>query len=233
MSNYLIITGGSRGIGEKTIACFIQNGWQAINISRKPCDLPQVINISIDLSSSANVQKNAEKLQACIKEKGIISLVHNAAFYKRDSLDSLSLLDLQHTLETNVISPIALNQIFIPYMKPGSSIIYIGSTLSEKAVPGSASYVISKHALIGLMRTTCQDLIGKDIRTCCICPGLVDTTILRETMDESTINMLIDSKIIGKRLIEPQEIADVIHFCATSTVMNGSTIHANLGHIAD
>ena len=42
---------------------------------------------------------------------------------------------------------------------------YIGSTLSEKGVPGSASYVSSKHAIAGLMKVTCQDLKYGIMRT--------------------------------------------------------------------
>ena len=59
------------------------------------------------------------------------------------------------------------------------SIIYIGSTLSEKGVANSCSYVTSKHAVVGLMRSTTQDLVGKGIHTACICPGFTDTEMLK------------------------------------------------------
>jgi 3-oxoacyl-[acyl-carrier protein] reductase len=233
MQRYLVITGGSRGIGKATLALFHENGWKTINLSRTPCPLSYVINYPLDLSSSSHIETHAQALQDLIKQASILCLVQNAGYYKRDRIPSLSLEEMRLTMETNVLAPAALNKIFLPLMKPGSSIIYIGSTLSEKAVPGSASYVVSKHAVIGLMRATCQDLIGYDIHTCCICPGLVDTKILRDNMDEATINMLIETKVIAKRLIDPMEIAKVIHFCANSPVVNGTTLHANLGQVAD
>jgi 3-oxoacyl-[acyl-carrier protein] reductase len=64
-------------------------------------------------------------------------------------------------------------------MGPGSSVLYVGSTLSEKAVPGSFSYVVSKHAQLGMMRATCQDLMGTGIHTAMVCPGFTDTEMLR------------------------------------------------------
>jgi 3-oxoacyl-[acyl-carrier protein] reductase len=233
MSNFLVITGGSRGIGEKTIERFLQQGWKAINLSRSPCHISDVQNINLDLASPTQIQQKTEQLQHELKNAGKICLVHNAAFYKRDSVDTITLDDLNHTLTVNLSSAVLLNQIIIPNMQPGSSIIYIGSTLSEKAVPNSASYTISKHALVGLMRVTCQDLMDKQIRSCCVCPGLVDTKMLQETMDKETVNYLLENKVIAKRLIAPDEIADVIHFCAISATINGVTIHANLGQVAD
>ncbi len=231
MANYLIITGGSKGIGEKTIAHFKKEQWQVINISRSASTLSDV-HFSIDLSSIEDIQKHTSILRDAIKNPKRICLVHNAAFCKRDSVDSLSLEDLKLTLETNVIAPAALNQVFIPLMQQGSSIIYIGSTLAEIGVPGKASYITSKHALVGLMRATCQDLADKMIRTCCICPGLVETKMLVETMDEKTKQNLLN-KTIGKRLIKPEEIAEMIYFCANTDTINGITLHANLGQIAD
>ena len=48
-------------------------------------------------------------------------------------------------------------------------------------MPHSFSYVVSKHALVGMMRATCQDLAGREIHTACICPGFTDTEMFRDT----------------------------------------------------
>lgn len=228
-----MITGGSRGIGEKTIAYFQEHGWHAINLSRSPCLLDKVVNIPINLTDWDKLNHYQSQLTALIKNPGTIALVHNAAHYERDKVDSLNPQTLKLTLDINVIAAAALNTLLLPMMTPSSSIIYIGSTLGEKAVPNSASYSVSKHALIGLMRATCQDLAGKDIHTCCICPGFVDTHLLRETMDASRIEQLVANKVTAKRLIQPIEIAKTIYFCATNAVINGAVLHSNLGQVAD
>lgn len=233
MSKYLIITGGSRGIGEKTIAYFQEQGWHTINLSRSPCLLANVTNIPIDLTDWDKLNNYESQLTALIRKPSTIALVHNAAHYERDKVDSLNPQTLKLTLDINVIAAAALNTLLLPMMTPSSSIIYIGSTLGEKAVPNSASYSISKHALIGLMRATCQDLAGKDIHTCCICPGFVDTHLLRDTMDANRIEQLVANKVTAKRLIQPIEIAKTIYFCATNAVINGAVLHSNLGQVAD
>jgi NADP-dependent 3-hydroxy acid dehydrogenase YdfG len=51
MTKYLVITGGSKGIGEKTASVFIEKGWRVINIARTACNINEVTNFSIDLSS--------------------------------------------------------------------------------------------------------------------------------------------------------------------------------------
>jgi NADP-dependent 3-hydroxy acid dehydrogenase YdfG len=64
-------------------------------------------------------------------------------------------------------------------------------------------------------------------------PGLVDTKLLKDTMDEETQSFLLENIVLGGRLIEPFEIADVIYFCATTPCINGAVIDANLGQAAD
>lgn len=109
---------------------------------------------------------------------------------------------------------------------------YIGSTLSEKGVPGSASYVSSKHAIAGLMKVTCQDLKGRDIHTACICPGFTATEMLVEHLgnDSELSDQILGMQTMG-RLIQPNEIAHVVEFCATNQCVNGSVIHCNLGQV--
>ena len=115
-------------------------------------------------------------------------------------------------------------------MSEGSAIIYVGSTLSEKAVPGAFSYVTSKHAVVGLMKATCQDLMDRGIHTACVCPGFTDTPMLRNHLNhDETIIEQIKTMNAQNRLIKPTEIASTIYFAATNPVINGAVLHANMG----
>lgn len=229
----LIITGGSRGIGLATIEQFIKNNWRVINLSRQPSEVMGVTNIAIDLQHLTKSQEHLKQsLAAELGESSVISLVHNAGVFIHDTVDNQSPETTRALLEVNLIAPIILNQILIPMMAPGSSIIYIGSTLSEKAVPGCASYVVSKHALAGLMKATCQDLAGKDIHTCCVCPGVTETQMLRERCAQNPELMTTLLKITAyQRLLQPEELAELVWFCSTHPLINGATIHGNLGEI--
>jgi 3-oxoacyl-[acyl-carrier protein] reductase len=100
------------------------------------------------------------------------------------------------------------------------------------AVPGSLAYVVSKHALLGLMRSTCQDLSGTGVHTVCVCPGFTDTEMLRSHVGgNAEILAAIASGVTANRLIEPVEIARTIQFAAREPVLNGAVLHANLGQI--
>jgi NAD(P)-dependent dehydrogenase (short-subunit alcohol dehydrogenase family) len=200
-----------------------------VNISRTNSLVPGVRNINIDFSAPESLEKFALPLQSALDGAEKLCLVHNAAIFNNDRIGSLTTDNLCNVLNVNLVSAVALNNIFIPKMKIGSSIVYIGSTLSEQAVPNRASYVISKHAVIGLMRSTCQDLADEGIHSCCICPGFVNTRMLTTAVDKNILEALIKSKVIAKRLIEPEEIADFIYFCALHPIVNGSLLHANLG----
>lgn len=231
MKKYLIVTGGSRGIGRATILRFRQAGWHLINMSRSNSDIAGVKNINVDLADVFSIEKSADQLAITCQDAEEICLVHNAAYLKKDSVGAISLNTLNETLQINVIAPVRLNNICLPLMKSGSSIIYIGSALAEMAVSGCASYIISKHAMVGLMRATCQDLAERNIRTVCICPGFVNTQLLKETMDANTIDWLVKHKVIAKRLIAPEEIAELIFTYAHQPLINGEVIHADLGQM--
>ena len=133
-------------------------------------------------------------------------------------------------LETNVVGLNSLNQRLLPALPPGSSVLYIGSTLSEKAVAGSFSYIVSKHAQLGMMRATCQDLMGRSVHTALICPGFTDTEMLRTHIGQDPE---AEAAIAGMnsfaRLINPAEIAELIRWSHHNPVINGAVLHANLG----
>jgi len=228
----LIITGASRGIGFATAELFLSEGWDVINISRSDCDINNVQNINLDLTQHNWQESFVNKLPGDFSPEKIC-LVHNAALLQRDHSFDINPDQFRNTLELNVIAPSILNQILMPKMNQGSSVIFIGSTLSEIGVPNAASYVISKHAIAGAMKACCQDLAGSGVHTCCICPGTTDTEMLREYVghDENTLKMF-ENMVGAKRLVRPDEIAKTIFFSANNPVINGSVIHANLGQLA-
>ena len=165
-------------------------------------------------------------------EPGEIVLIHNAATLVNDSVLDVEIDEFRDVLNLNVFAAQLMNQILLDKMRPGSAIIYLGSTLAEKAVANSFSYVTSKHAVIGMMRATCQDLAGTGIHTACICPGFTDTEMLKIHVgnDQEVLDEIARLSTFG-RLIKPGEIADTLFFAALNPVVNGAVIHANLGQV--
>lgn len=227
----LLITGASKGIGFSTAVRFCDAGYRVINLSRsRPTD-PRIESHAVDLGAP-DAGARLKVLTDQLIEPGPITLVHNAASMINDTARDADIAAFETVLRLNVIAPHILNRCLIDKMTPGSSIIYIGSTLSEKAVANTFSYVTSKHALVGMMRATCQDLAGSGIHTACVCPGFTDTEMLRTHVGESEdVLKMIAGLSTFNRLIEPEEIATTILFAAENPVMNGAVIHANLGQV--
>jgi 3-oxoacyl-[acyl-carrier protein] reductase len=228
----LVITGGSKGIGLATARLFAAEGYRVVNISRSPIPLAGAVQLGIDIAQTDWAARHGEAVRAAVAGSATIALVHNAGLLTKDSVASVEAAALHRSLQVNVVACVQLDQLLLPLMGAGSSIVYVGSTLGEKAVAGSCAYVVSKHAQIGLMRATCQDLAGRGIHTACVCPGFTDTEMLRAHVGHASdvLEALAGGVTFG-RLIEPEEIARTIRFCAQNAVINGAVIHANLGQV--
>ena len=228
----LVITGGSKGIGLATARLFAAEGYRVVNISRNPIPLAGAVQLAIDIADPDWPARHGEAVRAAVAGSASIALVHNAGLLTKDSVASVEAAALHRAFQVNVVACVQLDQLLLPVMGAGSAIVYVGSTLGEKAVAGACAYVVSKHALIGLMRATCQDLAGRGIHTACVCPGFTDTEMLRAHVGQASevLEVLAGGVTFG-RLIEPEEIARTIRFCAQNAVINGAVIHANLGQV--
>ena len=227
---HLVITGASAGIGAATAELFQKHGFDIVNLSRRPCPVAGVTNITCDLSQPDFIAAIQNDLNHAIKGGKQITLIHNAAVLINDNIASTDSEQLRRVFEINIIAANTLNQFMIPHMQASSSILYVGSTLGEKAVPNSFSYATSKHAVIGMMRATCQDLAGTGVHTACINPGFTNTEMLREHVPADVMPQIAAMSAF-ERLIEPAEIASALLFAAQNPVLNGAAINANLGQI--
>jgi 3-oxoacyl-[acyl-carrier protein] reductase len=226
----LLITGASSGIGLATARRFADAGFDVVNLSRRRCPHPKVTHINCDLSTPRFIDNISGQLGALLGDAERIVLIHNAARLDNDTAVETPSNRLREIFEVNLIAPNTLNYFTLPFMHPGSCVLYVGSTLSEKAVPHSFSYVVSKHAMVGMMRAMCQDLAGREIHTACICPGFTDTEMFREHVPADARDGARAMSAYG-RLISPEEIAETVHWAAHNPVINGSVLHANLGQI--
>lgn len=227
-----IITGASAGIGLATARLFLDHGLEVVNISRRPCPETGVTNVRLDLGG-ANVEAEIKHELADVlphEPDRVVHLIHNASNLAKDTAIDTRAEALLDVLRVNVLAPNALNRWFIPKMGASSSIVFVGSTLSEKAVAGSFSYVTSKHAQVGMMRALCQDLIGSGIHTAAICPGFTDTEMLRAHLPSDVLASIAEQNSFH-RLIQPSEIAETVFWATQNSVINGSVIHANLGQV--
>lgn len=225
----IIVTGGSAGIGLAIVERFADLDYRVLSVARRRCPIDTVESVLLDLGSPETVSGALDLIRGRLPASGEIHLIHNAAAMPTDSATDFSLNVLERTLRLNVSTPAELNAGLIPRMAPGSSIVFIGSTLSEKGVAGRLSYVTSKHAVLGLMRATVQDLFGSGIHSLCVAPGFTDTAMLGPGLAVPGFAQTVLDMVSFGRLLEPEEVADIVVFATRSPALNGSIIHANLG----
>ena len=77
------------------------------------------------------------------------------------------------------------------------------------ANPGIASYIASKHGVIGLTRTAALEYVKRGIRVTAVNPGLIDTQIARDVVSGNEQAYAANNVPIG-RAGRPQEIASVV-----------------------
>lgn len=223
----VIITGGSSGIGEEICARYLQNNWKVICLSRRHPAQSDVLHIEIDLTAVVwpiyMIQQELEKIT------GPITLVHNAACFEHDSAFNFNEDYLCEAFRLMILAPARLNKLVAPYMEFGSSIVYVGSTLSEMAVPHAFSYVSLKHATVGMMKASQQDFSKLGVHSCCICPGLTATPMVLK--NKAVNDQFLRERVSLGRLVSPSEIAELVMICANNPALNGAVLHANLGQI--
>ncbi|HLT35374.1 MAG TPA: SDR family oxidoreductase [Enhygromyxa sp.] len=225
----IIVTGGSAGIGLAIVERFADLDYRVLSLARRRCPVDTVESILVDLGSPEAVAAGLARVRDRLPRSGQIHLIHNAANMPTDSAIDFDSRVLERTFRLNVTTPAELDAGLIPHMSRGSSIVFIASTLSEKGVPGRLSYVTSKHAMLGLMRATVQDLFGSGIHCLCVAPGFTDTEMLQQGLSTPGFAQAVRDMVSFGRLLEPEEVADIVVFATRTPALNGAIVHANLG----
>lgn len=93
---------------------------------------------------------------------------------------------IRRLVEVNLMAPIDLTQRAIRHMRPLGSgqILQIASTLGYVGMPYAATYVATKHAILGLVKTVRYELKGSGVRVWAACPGRIRTDFRRSALGE-------------------------------------------------
>jgi NAD(P)-dependent dehydrogenase (short-subunit alcohol dehydrogenase family) len=125
----------------------------------------------------------------------------------------------------------------IPYLQEtgGGSIVNVSSVQALASQQNVLAYTISKHGLLGLTRSMAMDFARENIRVNCVCPGTVDTPMLKwaaslDPNPQSVYDACNSMHPLG-RIARAREIAEVVAFLAheTSSFVTGSIWTADGG----
>ena len=234
------VTGASRGIGHAIVRHFHENDWEVITLARTPfseyCPWADgtVRHIEVDLCNTQSVLDASAELRDMLINRGLDALVNNAGISPKGSRGERmtavnttvqTFLDVQHV---NLVAPFLLCQELIePLKQAKGSIVNISSIAASQVHRfAGAAYAVSKAGLTTLTRELAHELGETGVRVNSVAPGEIETSILSPGTQE-----IIDTQVPMKRLGRPEEVAEVVHFLAStqSSYVSGSEIPINGG----
>ncbi|MFZ3340482.1 MAG: SDR family oxidoreductase [Terriglobales bacterium] len=224
-----IVTGGAMGIGEATARKLAGLG-ASVAILDVDRDAGRKSAAAITKDGHvceffpSNISLGAEVSQAVAavvnKYKAIDILVSNAGIQLYGDAVTTSEQEWDRLMGINLKGCFLAAKYAVPHLiERGGAIVIVGSVQSMTAISNSIAYVASKHGLLGLTRAMSLDYANKGVRVNCVCPGAIDTPMLRWAAGlsddpEKVIQTCNHMHPLG-RIGRPEEVADAIAYLAS------------------
>ena len=234
----MLLTGASRGIGHATVKTFSAHGWRVLTCSRQAfderCPWPGGAenHIVIDLASPDDTIRAIAEIREKAGGK-LHALVNNAGISPKgetgERLDTLT-TDLRtwgQVFHVNFFAPVVLARgLKAELTAARGAVVNVTSIAGSVVHPfAGAAYATSKAALKALTREMAHDFGPLGVRVNAIAPGEVETSILSPGTDRIVETLPL------RRLGQPEEVAEVIHFLCSdaASYVSGTEIEVNGG----
>jgi len=183
MSQSVLVTGGSSGIGLSLANLLSDQGCEVTSIARDYSKVKNTNNVDQQILDLADVETLAEKLKKKQQlNQAFDVLVLNAGYGRFGGLEQFSHDQIRHLVDTNLVSNLFLIKHYLPLMKAngGGDIVLVGSESALQGAKAGAVYCATKFALRGLAQSLRADCSTSNIRVMMVNPGPVDTDFFEE-----------------------------------------------------
>lgn len=225
-----IVTGGATGIGAATAQTLCESGATVAILDRNVDAAQATVETLVgkgcnagfflcDVAAEENVHHAVNRV---VQQYGRLDvLVSNAGIQTYGTVADTSSEIWDRTFAVHVKGCFHAAKYSIPAMlaSGGGAIVIVGSVLSFTAMQNVAAYAAAKHALLGMTRSIAVDYARKNIRANCVCPGSIDTPMLRhfeswQGNEEALIEAVGQRHPLG-RIGRPEEVAQAIVYLAS------------------
>jgi NAD(P)-dependent dehydrogenase (short-subunit alcohol dehydrogenase family) len=226
-----IITGGAGGIGQAAGALFAAEGAYVLLVDLNEKALQEAVasigskHISYTVADVTHPDQVGQYVSTAVERYGGIDVfINNAGILGEiKPITEYSLETFDNVMAVNVRGAWLGLKYVIPEMhrRGGGSIVITSSVAGITGSPGLSPYVMSKHAVVGMMRSAALECAPLNIRVNTVNPGNTDTRMMHSLEEQRMPGAAEESRrnnIIGiplRRYATPEEIAQVMLFLAS------------------
>jgi NAD(P)-dependent dehydrogenase (short-subunit alcohol dehydrogenase family) len=197
-----VVTGASRGIGRAIALRLAQAGADVALWARDAKALQEAASevaalgvraqpIACDVSDPAQVRRAADQVRQTMAPVTIV--VNNAGAVLRKPTEAIGDDEWRRVLAVNLDGTFFVTRAFLPDLtRSRGRVINISSIAGREGTPFLAAYCAAKHGVVGLTRALAEELRAAKVCVNAICPGSVDTVMLREGMPGARPDMTPD-----------------------------------------
>lgn len=213
-----LVTGASRGIGRAVATRFEELGARVLAPPRA----------ELDLADPASTDRYLARL-----DQPIDILVNDAGINRLARLDETDDDLLHDMLEVNLVAPLRLARALAPAMaqRGWGRVVNISSIWAVVAKERRLPYIVTKTGLNGLTRAMAVEFGSSGVLVNAVAPGFVMTEMTTQNNSPEELEAIARSLPL-RRLAQPQEIAELVAFLASSrnSFMTGQIVVCDGGY---
>ncbi len=240
-----MITGGARGIGAAIAAAFRNEGARiAINArsedSIEACRQAQghdYLGIAGEVGPREACFDVVERAVAALG--GLDVLIANAGIFAEVAFEDVTQEDLDANMSVNLGGVFFCAQAAMPALKQSrGNIVAVASDAALISYAGAPAYSAAKGAVVSLVRSLAIGYAAHPVRVNCVCPGNVDTDMLRQSAAQaSDPDAYLDdatARAPMRRMATPEEVAAAVLYLASDQAgfTTGTALPVDGGGIA-
>ena len=211
-----LVTGAAQGMGRACAEAFVRDGARVVLLDVKTSPLgataDRTIGIEGDVTRAADVERAVDAATSSFGRLDI--LVHAAGVLRPTRLEDMDEEEWDWVMNVNAKGAFLASRAAAPRMRANGygRIVHFSSTAGKTvSTIGGCHYTAAKHAVLGLTRALAKELASDGITVNAVCPGLIDTEMVRQTIPAEQVRTFEQSFPIA-RLGTPDEVAELVSF---------------------